>query len=144
MGEVNRVGMYKNFRVGLVKFYEFGKDGAPDHLVVKCIEMCYGDSGVYFSTYLLYIEINKSFAKDLSLSSIGRWVLIGFYIQSFFGTTGNVTTLKLRHYEELSSDEDVRVEISTKTKTREIHESHQIPKSAFDHMERITKQTSKL
>jgi hypothetical protein len=105
--------MYKNFRVGVVKYYDKGVNGKPDHILVEAIESCNGSDGVYFSSYNLLLEVDRKFAPDLTLASVGRWILFGFYIQSFFDNDANkfVTTLKLRHYEELDSKDVFRLRI---------------------------------
>lgn len=106
-----RYGMYKNFRVGLVKYFNKGDGVRPDHLLVEVIESCVGESGNYYASYNLSIEVDKRFADTISLSSVGRWVLVGFYIQSFKAESGFTTVLKLRHYEELNDNNTTIIEL---------------------------------
>jgi hypothetical protein len=109
--ESKRYGMYKNYRVGVIKYYNKGKEGSQDSILVEVIESCNGASGSYFASYNLYLEVDKRFASNLDMSSVGKWVLIGFYIQSFRSQNAFDTSLKLRHYEEIESNDTVRVEI---------------------------------
>lgn len=106
-----RYGMYKNFRIGIVKFYKKGENGSNDSALIESIESCYGTSGSYYASYNLYVDIDKKFSDKINMSSVGKWVLFGFYIQSFRGVSGFTTALKLRHYEELESLDSVRIEL---------------------------------
>lgn len=106
-----RYGMYKNFRVGILKYHKRGENGSNDSALIESIESCYGSSGSYYSSYNLYVDVDKKFSEKISMSSVGKWVLFGFYIQSFRNDSSFTTSLKLRHYEEFDSTDTVRIEL---------------------------------
>lgn len=141
--ETVRLGMYKNFRVGVIKYFQRATRADKNSILVEMVEACNGSEGEYFATYNLCIEVDERFAPDLDMTCVGKWVLIGFYMQSFRTEKAFSTVLKLRHYEELTSHNVVRVEVfdhrskDSENQTRTIY----VPDNALNEMRTITKQT---
>ena len=106
-----RLGMYKNFRVGLIKYFQRGVNGTPSTFLAEVVESCLGTSGKYFATYNLHVEVDRRFAENIDMSCVGKWVLFGFYIQSFRSGNGFSTVLRLRHFEEIDSDGSATIEV---------------------------------
>lgn len=139
-----RFGMYKNFRVGVIRYFARGKNGAPDNILVECYESCHGASGQYFAKYNIYVEVDYRFCDGLNSASVGKWIMFGFYIKSNMDsiTKTPVTKLRMRHYEEFSSNEVTRIEtINPKIDDDEEVSEVQLPLVALQVMNEISNQT---
>ena len=106
-----RYGMYKNYRVGCVKYYQNPVNGSCAYILVDTIEWCIGTEDTYYSSYNLYVEVDQRFSERIGIQSVGKWILFGFYIQSFKSDNNFTTALRLRHYEELNGNEINTLEI---------------------------------
>lgn len=134
-----RYGMYKNYRVGCVKYFSKPTSGDNAYMLVDVIEYCNGSMGYYYASYNLYVEVDKRFSDRVGMHSVGKWIMFGFYIQSFKMDNSFVTALRLRHYEELDSSEVVRIEIVDFR-----HDDKRVliaPDSAVRYMKEITNKT---
>jgi hypothetical protein len=138
-----RQGMYKNFRVGVVKYFSKAKpnEGKPPHLLIEVIEVCDGVTGRYYSTYNLYVEVDRRFSERVGIASVGRWILFGFYVQSFKDESRDyITTLKLRHYDEIDDDNRTIIAIR-ESRNQESERTLIIPMEALQTATQITEQT---
>lgn len=137
-----RYGMYKNFRIGVVKYHNRGVSGAPSTILVEVVESCNGVAGTYFATYNLNIEIDRRYAENINASCVGRWILFGFYVQSFRSQDGFVTALKLRHYEELDGETQATIEVMDhRSKEDNNTRSILVPDTAMRLMNEISEKT---
>jgi hypothetical protein len=92
-----RMGMYKNFRVGIVKAFDKSDTEIPV-VTIEVFESCNGVDGPYIATYNLSIEVDPKFS--VSNEDVGKWALVGFYMQGFKVAKGrSYISLKLRHFE---------------------------------------------
>ena len=100
-----RTGMYKNFRVGKIKFFQPKVEAAPPYILVDCIECCVDKDGMeYWATYNMWVETDKFL--EVRRSSVGQWILFGFYIQAFrINDRSYSNSLKLRHYDVIPGEE---------------------------------------
>ena len=128
--------MYKNFRVGRVKYIN---DVAG--ILIEVLESCIGSDGEYFATYNLYLDVDSKFVPKVEYTNVGDWVLFGFYIQSFRTGSNFSTSLKLRHYEKLiSNNREVAVEIRDPRNANR-DRTYFVPERAFETIKQITNKT---
>lgn len=133
-----RFGMYKNFRVGVIKYFQ--KGAVRDSILVEVVEPCYGTTGNYYATYNLFVEFDDKYKADVEYSNVGDWILFGFYIQSFKSENGFTTILRLRHFERMLDNKEVfKIEIND-TRTRAVRDVF-VPGDAFKLMNQITNNT---
>jgi hypothetical protein len=134
-----RYGMYKNYRVGCIKYYNKPTSNQNACILVEVVEYCIGSSGHYYASYNLNIEIDSRFTDMIGMHSVGKWIMFGFYIQSFKIDNSFVTALRLRHYEEVESDVINTVEIVDfrNNDTRLLL----VPEKAVNYMKEITDKT---
>lgn len=136
VSNLERRGMYKNFRVGRVKYLN-----ESSGILVEVIELCLGSTGEYFATYNLYLDIDSKFAPKVEYTSVGDWVLVGFYIQSFRNGPSFNTSLRLRHYEKmLPNNKEVSVEIRD-SRNADKDRTYFVPERAFETIKLITNKT---
>lgn len=106
----HRVGMYKNYRVGRVKFHQAKGRGKSSYILVDVLEHCLdADGNTYWATYNLHMEVGDKFEQMLSRESVGQWFTIGFYIQAYRvkNTPHYDTVLKIKHLEAVPQQRDV-------------------------------------
>jgi hypothetical protein len=102
--------MYKNYRIGRIKFYQSKGRGSSAYVLVDVLEYCLDQDGVpYWATYNLHMEVGDKFDSMLSRESVGKWFTFGFYIQSYRvkNTPHYDTVLKIKHLEIVPQQEDV-------------------------------------
>ena len=76
-----RIGMYKNYRVGKIKYVTSKRVGKP-LMLIDAKEYCQDASGNgYWANYNLCILIDEN--TEITRSDVGRFCEVGFYIQSF-------------------------------------------------------------
>jgi hypothetical protein len=76
----NRIGMDKNFRVGRVKHVARDRK----NILLDVIEYCNEDDGsVRPVNYNLWIYFDTKWDKHVSKDLLGKYVVVGFYMQSF-------------------------------------------------------------
>lgn len=136
--------MFKNFRVGNVKYYDKGTHNKPGYLFIEVIEECNGQREVYYATYNLYIEIDRRYTGLIDSSCVGKWIMFGFYVQSFYDGKNFYTLNKIRHYEEIEEgDTIVNVDIKN---SRLIHSDGvreiSVPMNALNVIRAINKHTT--
>lgn len=139
MSYSKRLGMYKNFRVGVIKYFQKSKSG-KDSILVEVVEPCDGSSGRYYATYNLLVEFDDRYKAEVEDSDVGSWILFGFYIQSFKNGTSYVTVLRLRHF-ELIGDSKHMVSINIVDPRTKEDRAMIIPGTAHTIMNNITNQT---
>jgi hypothetical protein len=77
---IHRIGMDKNFRVGKVKHISSDKK----HILIDVTEYCNEDDNTVKPAYYnLWIYIDNKWERFIKKSLLGRYVVVGFYIQSF-------------------------------------------------------------
>jgi hypothetical protein len=106
----HRVGMYKNHRIGKVKFYQSRGRGKSAYILVDILEYCLDQDGSpYWATYNLHLEVGDKFDSMLSRDSVGQWFNLGFYIQSYRikDTPHYDTVLKMKHLEPIPQQSDI-------------------------------------
>lgn len=74
-----RIGMDKNFRVGIVRHVSSDKR----NILVDVTEYCHDDNGIRPAQYNLWIYCDQKWEKRVKKSLLGKYVVVGFYIQSF-------------------------------------------------------------
>lgn len=137
--ERDRLGMYKNYRVGCIKYYNKPHRGNNSYMLVDVIEYCHGSSGDYYASYNWHVEVDHRFAEEIGMHSVGKWIMFGVYVQSFKADNSFVTALRLRHYEEL---EDVEVNTIEIVDYRNSEKRVLIvPSTAMNYMKEITNKT---
>lgn len=102
--------MYKNYRIGRIKFYQSKGRGNSAYVLVDVLEYCLDSEAIpYWATYNLHMEVGDKFDSMLSRESVCKWFHIGFYIQSFRvkNTPHYDTVLKIKHLEMVPQQEDV-------------------------------------
>jgi hypothetical protein len=106
--------MYKNFRVGKLKYVANKRGGIGKHILVDVMEYCVNRSGGEYEshpTYNLWISFDDKY--DISSSDVGRWCEVGFYIQSFREKDLHEhysTVLSMRSFRFLETDEEAVAE----------------------------------
>ena len=73
----HRIGMDKRFQVGRVKHVSQDRQW----ILIDTIEICNGDNGRYRATYNLWINCGDEWRASKNL--VGKYVVFGFYVQSF-------------------------------------------------------------
>lgn len=139
MSYSGRLGMYKNFRVGVIKYFQKSKSG-KDSMLIEVVEPCHGSAGKYYATYNLHVEFDEKYQAEVEHSAVGSWVLFGFYIQSFKTHSYYTTVLRLRHYETIPNTNSVFSVYVSDPRTKEDREII-IPTNAHALMNLITNQT---
>lgn len=135
-----RLGMYKNFRVGLIKFFQKGT-GGRDSMLIEVVEYCNGTDGGYYSTYNLFVEFDDKYRAEVEYTSVGSWVLFGFYIQSFKNSNGGFNTiLRLRHFDPVSTESSL-YSITVKDPRTKEERVIMVPAEAHKLMQEITNKT---
>lgn len=134
-----RLGMYKNFRVGVIKYFQTGNN-SRDSILIEVVEPCYGTDINYFSTYNLIVEFDERYSDMVQYTSVGSWILFGFYIQSFRKGNSFSTILRLRHFEKLDNQGGL-VSLTIRDQRTETDREMMVPKMAFDLMNDITNKT---
>lgn len=75
----HRIGMDKRFGVGRVKHISQDRK----NILIDAIESCNGDDGMYQATYNLWLYAGPEWRHAVSKDLLGRYIVFGFYIQSF-------------------------------------------------------------
>lgn len=97
-----RTSMYRNYRVGKIKYFKKAKEDNPAAILLQVIEFC----GRRWSTYHLWINVSDRFI--VKSDDLNKWVLVGFYLKSFMDSSAYTqynTSLKMRHFELLGQDD---------------------------------------
>ncbi len=73
--------MYKNFRVGRIKYVTSKRIG-KQYILIDARESCQDASGNhYYACYNLFILVDEG--TEITRSDVGRFCEVGFYVQSF-------------------------------------------------------------
>jgi hypothetical protein len=103
-----RIGMDKNFRVGQVKYVSLQAKAILLDVMEYCNESVDNDN-IYVSRYNLWIFFDHRWEKQLSLDLKGKYVVVGFYTQSFinYGERDSYSTvLTCRFFNTIDNEED--------------------------------------
>lgn len=106
---ITRYGMYRNFRVGKIKYIsrDFSRILLHVHEETR-VEEGRSDS---LCTYNWWITVDEKFAHYIrALAHVGDWCLVGVYIQSFFVSkeSGHENVLRLRFYNPLANESEAK------------------------------------
>lgn len=104
-----RIGMDKNFRVGRVTHISADRS----HILIDVMETCYLDDGTHtIKSYNLWIYVDSKWSKFISKAILGRYVVVGFYIQSFRNKDKSDsfdTVMVCRFFKEIDDQESAEI-----------------------------------
>jgi len=99
--------MYKQYRVGKIKYVTNKRLGNP-HILLDAWEHCLDTQGAgYVATYNLWIALDDK--TDITRDDVGRFCEVGFYTQSFRVRDMNDsynTVLSLRSFKFLMDEDE--------------------------------------
>lgn len=106
-----RVGMDKNFRVGVVKFITSKNFDEHQKILIDGYEECYNKLGEkYPANYNLWISIPKDHQGTFNRDIVGKHCLVGFYMGALRDKDQNAkydNHFQLKHFELITEEQSI-------------------------------------